>query len=325
MKIKLKEIKEESLRDVYGETLLELGRENKKIVVLDSDLSASTKTNLFAREFPERFFNMGVAEQDMIGTAAGLALGGMIPFVSSFAVFEAGRAWEQIRQSICYPNLNVKLVASHGGITVGEDGATHQSNEDLALMRILPNMKVICPCDAVETRKIIISIAEDYGPCYVRLSRPKFPVILDDDYSFEIGKSFILMEGDDIAIFAIGITLFHSLIAAEELAKEGIHARVANLSSIKPIDEELIVESAKKTKAVLTVEEHSIFGGLGSAVAEVLSQNYPCFIKIMGIPDTFGISGKPHELLDFYGISSPYIYREAVNLLKKKKEKHGAY
>ncbi len=310
---------EKSLRDVYGETLVELGRKNPKIVVLDADLSGSTRTFLFAKEFPERFFNVGVSEQDLIGTAAGFALSGLIPFASTFAIFQTGRAWEQIRQSICYAKLNVKLVASHGGITVGEDGPTHHATEDIALMRVLPNMTVIVPADYFETKRVIEKIAEHYGPCYVRLARPKFPVVFDERYEFEIGKGKIVKDGSDVTIIAMGITLFHSLKASEELEKEGVSVRVINMSTIKPIDRDLIIESAKKTGAILTVEEHSIIGGLGSAVSEVIVQEYPVHQKILGVPDTFTQSGKPDELLDRCGILSHHIKKSVLELLKKKK------
>ena len=312
-----KEIKMIGLRDVYGQVLVELGEKYKEIVVLDADLSLSTKTSIFAEKFPDRFFNMGVSEQDLMGTAAGFALAGKIPFVSTFAIFATGRAWEQIRQSICYPNLNVKIVASHGGITVGEDGATHQATEDLALMRVLPNMTVIVPADGIETRQVIESILHHRGPVYVRLARPKFPVVLDKNYKFEIGKAKILKDGKDLTIIAMGITVFHSLKAAQELEKEGISARVINCSTLKPIDEETIIKSAKETKSIITVEEHSCIGGLGSAVAELISQKYPVKMKIIGVPNKFGISGKPEQLLDYFGISWPHIKESAIKIFNK--------
>ncbi|MGQ9618718.1 MAG: transketolase family protein [Candidatus Aminicenantia bacterium] len=314
----MSKVVEKSLRDVYGETLVALGRKNPRIAVLDADLSGSTRTFLFAKEFPERFFNLGVSEQDLIGTAAGLALCRFIPFASTFAVFQTGRAWEQIRQSVCYARLNVKLIASHGGITVGEDGPTHHATEDIALMRVLPNMTVIVPADAVETKKVIEKIAEYDGPCYVRLARPKFPIIFDESYEFEIGKGKIVKDGSSVTIFAIGISLFHSLIASENLEKKGISVRVVNMSTVKPLDRELIVKCAKETGLIITVEDHSVIGGLGSAISEVLVEEYPVFQKTLGVPDKFTQSGKPDELLDKCGISSPHIEKAVVELLKKK-------
>jgi transketolase len=313
-----KEMKMMGLRDVYGQTLVELGEKYKEIVVLDADLSLSTKTAVFAEKFPDRFFNMGVSEQDLMGTAAGFALAGKIPFVSTFAIFATGRAWEQIRQSICYPNLNVKIVASHGGVTVGEDGATHQATEDLALMRVLPNMTVIVPADGIETKQVIEAIFHYSGPVYVRLARPKFPVVLNENYKFEIGKAKVLREGKDLTIIAIGITVFHSLKAAQELEKEGIHVRVINCSTLKPLDEETIVNSAKETGAIITVEEHSCIGGLGGAVSELISQKFPVKMKILGIPNKFGISGKPDQLLDHFRISWPYIKESAIRIINEK-------
>ncbi len=315
----MSKVEEKNLRDVYGETLVGLGKKNPRIVVLDADLSGSTRTFLFAKEFPDRFFNVGVSEQDLIGTSAGLALSGFIPFASTFAIFQTGRAWEQIRQSVCYARLNVKLVASHGGVTVGEDGPTHHATEDIALMRVLPGMTVIVPADAYETKKVIEKVSEHIGPCYVRLARPKFPVIFDENYEFEIGKGKVVKEGGDLTVVAIGITLYHSLLAAEELEKEGISVRVINMSTVKPIDRELIIKSAKETGLILTVEDHSVIGGLGSAVSEILVEEYPVFQKILGIPDRFTESGKPADLLDICGISSPHIKKAILEMLKKKK------
>ncbi|MFB0518361.1 MAG: transketolase family protein [Acidobacteriota bacterium] len=305
-------------RDVYGKTLVELGRENENIVVLDADLASSTRTSYFAREFPHRFFNMGVSEQDLIGTAAGLALAGKLPFVSSFAIFLAGKAWEQIRQSICIPNLNVKLVATHGGITVGEDGASHHSTEDFALMRVLPNMKVICPADGVETEKVIREIVKHRGPIYVRLARPKFPVVLDHTYQFKVGRSFTLREGKDLTMIAIGIMVYHCLRATEELDKEGISAAVVNMSTLKPIDAPAIARAVSQTGAILTAEEHSVIGGLGSAVAEVVSQNCPAPMKIIGVDDLFGVSGNADKLMEHFHLTYPYIVEGARQLLKRK-------
>ena len=304
-----------SLREAYGRALLELGRRNENIVVLDADLSGSTKTKMFAKEFPNRFFNMGVAEQDMIGTAAGLAASGKIPFASTFAIFAAGRAWEQIRQSVAYAGLNVKIVASHGGITVGHDGGSHQAIEDIALMRILPHMAVIVPADAIEMEQVIYTIAEYEGPVYVRGSRVNFPLIYNGDYHFQLGKGSIIREGEDITIIATGLMVHHTLEAAKELENCGISARVINMSTIKPIDKELIIESAKITGAIVTAEEHLIIGGLGSAVCEVLSESYPVPVKRIGIEDRFGISGKPEALLAYFHLMPEDIIEAAKRLL----------
>ncbi|HDD35725.1 MAG TPA: transketolase family protein [Candidatus Desulfofervidus auxilii] len=308
-----------SLREAYGRILVELGKENKDIVVLDADLSGSTKTQMFAREFPERFFNMGIAEQDMIGTAAGLAAAGKIPFASTFAIFATGRAWEQIRQSVAYAKLNVKIVASHGGITVGDDGGSHQAIEDVGLMRILPNMTVIVPADAIEMAQVIRTIAYCQGPVYVRGSRLDFPLLYKDkNYKFEIGKGNILREGSDITIIAIGLMVHFALEAASLLASEGIEARVVNMSSVKPIDKELIIDSAQKTRAILTVEEHLIVGGLGSAVCEVIAESYPVPVKRIGINDRFGISGKPDQLLSYFCLTPKHIVESAKQILNGK-------
>jgi transketolase len=299
--------KPKATREAYGETLLELGRKRPDIVVLDADLSCSTKTAKFAKEFPERFFNMGIAEQDMIGTAAGLALTGKVPFASTFAVFETGRAWDQIRLAICYSNTNVKLVATHGGITVGEDGASHQALEDIALMRALPNMTVIVPADATETASVIKVIADYTGPVYVRLGRAKVPYVMPDDYQFKLGKAFVFNIGKDVNIVAAGIMVDISLKAAKILKEQGIDTGVINMSSIKPLDEEILLSSAKSSKLIITAEEHSVIGGLGSAVCEFLSENYPVPVKRIGIQDSFGCSGSPEELLKYYGITAENI------------------
>jgi transketolase len=307
-------------RDAYGQTLLELGRENPDIVVLDADLSASTKTSLFAREFPERFFDMGVAEQDMIGTAAGLAACGKIVFASTFAVFGSGRAWDQVRQSVAYTRLNVKIVVTHAGITTGEDGASHQANEDIAIMRALPNMTVIVPADAEQTSRVIREAAKFFGPVYVRLSRPKTPLIYEGrDYEYKIGKGIILSEGSDLSIFACGLMVTEALDAAETLAREGIGARVVDLHTIKPLDKELIVRCARETGALVTAEEHSILGGMGGAVAEVLVENYPVPMVRVGLKDIFGESGKPEELVVKYGLTAPNIVAAAKTAVSRKK------
>ncbi|MDI6600321.1 MAG: transketolase family protein [Thermoanaerobacteraceae bacterium] len=302
-------------RDAYGKTLLELGSQNKDIVVLDADLSKSTKTNEFAKAYPDRFFDMGISEQDMIGTAAGLATCGKIPFASSFAVFATGRAYDQVRDSICYPNLNVKIAATHAGLTVGEDGATHQALEDISLMRGLPNMTVIVPADATSATKLIKLAAEYKGPVYIRLGRPSVPVIYQDTQEFQIGKGIRLKEGRDISIIATGIMVSKAIEAADMLQKEGITAEVIDIHTIKPIDKELIIDTARRTGRVITCEEHNIYGGLGSAVCEVLSENYPARVKRIGVKDTFGESGTPDELLKKYGLTSEEIVKAAREML----------
>jgi len=291
-------------RDAYGAALIELGKRNKNIVVLDADLSGSTKTKGFSKAFPERFFNMGISEQDMIGTAGGLSLTGKIPFASTFAVFETGRAWEQIRQTLCYSHLNVKLAATHSGITVGEDGASHQSLEDIALMRVLPGMTVIVPADGFETKQVIDTAAEFEGPVYIRLGRSKVPAVMPGDYKFRIGKAYTYSLGKDATIVATGIMVAPALEANEMLAKGGIDAGVINMSTIKPLDGEALLAAAGKSKLILTAEEHSVIGGLGSAVAEFLSENYPVRVVKVGVHDTFGCSGPPKELLQLYGLTA---------------------
>jgi transketolase len=303
------------IRDVYGKTLVELGKENNNVVVLDADLTVSTKTNLFGKEFPDRFFTMGVSEQDMMATAAGFALSGKRPFASTFAVFATGRAWEHVRQSIAFPNLNVKIVATHAGVTVGEDGATHQALEDICLMRVLPNMRVVVPADAVETEQAIRKVFEDYGPVYVRLARAKFPTLFKQNYDFQLGKAHILREGGDIAILAVGIMVNEALEASKILQKQGIDACVVNVSTIKPIDIETITKVAKKTGAVITAEDHNIIGGLGSAVAEVLSEHYPVPLRRMGMHDRFGRSGNGLKLLEYFGLKSINIVQTVHEVL----------
>ncbi len=306
------------MREVYGEVLTRLGEKYEDIVVLDADLSSSTKTSIFAKKFPERFFNMGIAEQNMMGFAAGLAAAGKIPFVSTFAIFASGRAWEQIRQSIAYPSLNVKIVATHGGITVGEDGASHQCTEDIALMRVLPNMTIVVPTDAVETEKVIETIVKVKGPFYVRISRAKFPIIFDNDHRFQIGKGYILREGKDIGIIATGLMVSHALKAALMAEREGISVMVVSMPTIKPIDHGLVVEVARRTRAILTAEEHSVIGGLGSAVAEALCENEPVIMKKIGIKDKFGTSGKWEELVEFFELSPSKILEALKELYARK-------
>lgn len=286
-------------REAYGKALAALANTNENVVVLDADLSKSTKTADFKVVAPERFFNMGIAEGNMMGVAAGLSTCGKVPFVSTFAMFAAGRAFEQIRNSICYPKLNVKVCATHAGLTVGEDGASHQAIEDISLMRSVPNMVVINPADDIETEAAIKAVAEMEGPCYVRLGRMAVSRVNDEtNYNFVIGKGITLAEGNDVAIIATGIMVEAALEAKEELAKEGINARVINIHTIKPIDEELIIKAAKETGVIVTAEEHSIIGGLGSAVAEVVSEKCPVPVLRVGVKDTFGESGKPNELLE---------------------------
>lgn len=305
-------------RDVYGDTLAELGEKNKEIVVLSADLSDSTKVSKFGKKFPDRFFNIGVAEQDMMGMAAGLASAGKIPFASTFAIFATGRAWEQIRQSICLPKLNVKIVVTHGGITVGPDGASHHSTEDIGLMRGLPNMTVIMPCDGHETRAAIKFAANHKGPVYIRLSREKFPVIYNENCSFEIGKASVVRKGSDLTFVMCGIMVHIALDAAKILHEEGVKVRVINSSSIKPLDKELILTAAEETGAIVTGEEHSIINGLGSAVAELLSENHPVPLKRIGINDCFGQSGSGGELMEYYGLTPEALVKAAKNILKKK-------
>ncbi len=311
-------IKKIAMRDAYGQTLVQLGGQNKDIVVLDADLSKSTKTADFAKVFPERFFNMGIAEQNLMGFSAGLAAAGKVPFASTFAVFATGRAFEQIRNSIAYPKLNVKIAATHAGISVGEDGASHQAIEDLALMRALPNMTVLAPADAEETRQVIKAAAAYKGPVYIRMGRLAVPVLFDQSYKFEIGKANVRREGKDVAIIANGLMVAEALKAAEILNSQGIEATVVNCASVKPLDENTIIAVSQQTGAVVTAEEHNIIGGLGSAVAEVLSENYPVPLCRVGIKDTFGESGRPEELLVKYGLTAAEIVKVAQKVIKKK-------
>lgn len=291
-------------RQSYGEALVELGKENEKIVVLDADLSSATKTNIFAKQFPERFFDIGIAEQNMMGVAAGMATSGLIPYVSSFAVFAAGRAYDQIRSSIAYPKLNVKICATHAGITVGEDGATHQMLEDISMMRTLPNMTVLSTSDDIQTKWAVKEISKIEGPVYLRLARLATPVLYNENTKFEIGKGHQFGNGTDATVIATGITVAEALKAQKELEKQGINIRVIDMHTIKPIDKEIIIKSAKETKKIITVEDHSIIGGLGSAVCEVLSEEYPTKVTRIGIKDTFGTSGKAEELMKHFHITS---------------------
>jgi transketolase len=302
-------------RDAYGEALAKLGEENSNVVVLDADLSGSTKTSLFAKKFPERFFNMGIAEANMIGTAAGLAAAGKIPFASTFAIFAVGRAWEQVRQSVAYPKANVKIVATHSGVTVGEDGGSHQSVEDIAIMRAVPNMTVIVPADGVETALAIQAVADFNGPVYVRLGRNKVQTIFGDSYKFAIGKGVQLRAGTDLTFVGTGLMTAQALLAAEVLQAEGVSARVIHIATIKPLDEELILAAARETGAIVTAEEHSIIGGLGGAVAELLSEKCPVKLKRVGIKDRFGLSGKGDELLKYFGLLPENLVDAAKEIL----------
>lgn len=300
-------------REAYGKALVKLGAENKDIVVLDADLSKSTQTALFAKEFPERFFNIGIAEQNLIGTAAGLAAAGKIPFASTFAMFATGRAFEQIRNSVAYPALNVKVAATHAGISVGEDGASHQSVEDIAIIRAVPNMTVLVPADATETEQAVRAAVAMQGPVYLRLGRLALPVLFDESYKFEVGKANTVREGSDVTVIACGLMVGPAIEAAEQLAAENIKVRVINMGTLKPIDRDVIVKAAQETGAIVTAEEHSIIGGLGSAVAEVLVQTQPAVQEMVGIKDTFGESGVPTELLEKYGLTT----REVVAAIRR--------
>ena len=292
-------------RQAYGEALVELGKINKDIVVLDADLTKSTKTSMFQKEFPERHFNVGIAEADLMGTAAGFATCGKIPFASTFAMFAAGRAFEQIRNTIAYPKLNVKIAPTHAGISVGEDGGSHQSVEDIALMRSIPGMVVLSPADAVETKKMIFAAAEYEGPVYIRMGRLDVETIFDEEtYDFQIGIANTIREGNDVTIAATGLMTYEALKAADILAQEGISVRVINVGTIKPLDGETILKAAKETKFIITAEEHSVIGGLGSAVSEFLSEVYPAKVKKLGIYDKFGQSGKANELLEKYELTA---------------------
>ena len=300
-------------RQSYGEALAQLGEENKNVVVLDADLSTATKTSIFAKKFPDRFFDIGIAEQDMMGTAVGLSTFGKIPYASTFAVFAAGRAYDQVRNSIAHTNANVKICATHAGVTVGEDGATHQMLEDIGMMRALPNMTVITSSDDVQTKWVIKEISKINGPVYVRLSRLATPIIYDEEFiknnniKFEIGKGIQIGNGTDASIITTGITVSEALKAKQELEEKGINVRVIDIHTIKPIDKELIIKCAKETQKIITVEDHSVTGGLGTAVCEVLAQNYPAKVIRMGIKDCFGESGKAEELIKHFKIDADAI------------------
>lgn len=305
-----------ALRTAYGEALVELGACNEKVVVLDADLAHATNTCMFADKYPNRFYNIGIAEQNLMGVAAGLSLTGLIPFASTFALFGAGRAFEQVRNTICYPKLNVKIAVTHSGLTVGEDGGSHQAVEDLALMRAIPNMTILVPCDANEVKKAVFAAAKLEGPVYLRIARPPAPVFTATDAPFTVGKANVLRKGKDLAIIATGLMVYQALEAAAALAKIGIEAAVVNMHTLKPFDNEIVVQMAKATGRIITVEEHSVIGGLGSAVAEVLSEKVPegCRFKRIGIADRFGQSGTPDELLKVYGLTCENIVNVAKTL-----------
>ena len=307
----------QSIRSAYGKTLAELGAENKNIVALDADLSCSTQTKVFAKEFPERFFNMGIAEQNMMATAAGLAAEGKTPFASTFAMFASGRAWEQIRNSIAYSEFNVKIVATHGGITVGEDGASHQALEDISIMRSIPDMTVIVPCDYNETVSVIKYAAKHQGPMYIRLARTSVVNIFDESYEFNPNKAVKIRDGKDLSVITNGETLAEVIDAAEILKEKGVDIEILHVPTVKPIDKNSVIETAKKTKLVITVENHSIIGGLGSAVCEVLSENLPTKTVRIGINDEFGQSGEQRALMEHYGLTSEKLAERFMEIYNK--------
>lgn len=318
--MKIDKTKTNSIRKAFGKTLAEIGELNEKIIVMDADLACSTQTKIFADKFPDRFFDCGIAEQNMLATAAGLASEGKIPFVASFAVFVTGRTYDQIRNGICYPNFNVKIVGTHGGITVGEDGATHQALEDISLMRGLPHMTVIVPADCKECQEAIKYAALHEGPTYIRIPRSNVPDIFDENYSFNIHKAVVVEEGTDVSVFTNGETLAEVLLAAEELKKDNISLEVINVPVVKPLDFQTVIESVKKTKFAITVENHSIIGGLGSAICETLADKLPSKVYRFGIHDEFGQSGKAEELIEYYGLDSKTLAKRIRAIIKKEKE-----
>lgn len=318
--MKIDKTKTNSIRKAFGKTLAEIGELNEKIIVMDADLACSTQTKIFADKFPDRFFDCGIAEQNMLATAAGLASEGKIPFVASFAVFVTGRTYDQIRNGICYPNFNVKIVGTHGGITVGEDGATHQALEDISLMRGLPHMTVIVPADCKECQEAIKYAALHEGPTYIRIPRSNVPDIFDENYSFNIHKAVVVEEGTDVSVFTNGETLAEVLLAAEELKKDNISLEVINVPVVKPLDFQTVIESVKKTKLAITVENHSIIGGLGSAICETLADKLPSKVYRFGIHDEFGQSGKAEELIEYYGLDSKTLAKRIRAIIKREKE-----
>ena len=318
--MKIDKTKTNSIRKAFGKTLAEIGELNEKIIVMDADLACSTQTKIFADKFPDRFFDCGIAEQNMLATAAGLASEGKIPFVASFAVFVTGRTYDQIRNGICYPNFNVKIVGTHGGVTVGEDGATHQALEDISLMRGLPHMTVIVPADCKECQEAIKYAALHEGPTYIRIPRSNVPDIFDENYSFNIHKAVAVEEGTDVSVFTNGETLAEVLLAAEELKKDNISLEVINVPVVKPLDFQTVIESVKKTKLAITVENHSIIGGLGSAICETLADKLPSKVYRIGVNDEFGQSGKAEELIEYYGLDSKTLAKRIRAIIKKEKE-----
>ena len=321
--MKIDKSKTNSIRKAFGKTLAEIGELNEKIVVMDADLACSTQTKIFADKFPDRFFDCGIAEQNMLATAAGLASEGKIPFVASFAVFVTGRTYDQIRNGICYPNFNVKIVGTHGGVTVGEDGATHQALEDISLMRGLPHMTVIVPADCKECQEAIKYAALHEGPTYIRIPRSNVPDIFNENYSFNIHKAVVVEEGTDVSVFTNGETLAEVLLAAEELKKDNISLEVINVPVVKPLDFQTVIESVKKTKFAITVENHSIIGGLGSAICETLADKLPSKVYRIGVNDEFGQSGKAEELIEYYGLDSKTLAKRIRAIIKKEKEQGG--
>lgn len=311
------EMKKIATRDSYGNTLIALGAETDNVVVMDADLAGATKTGMFKAAYPERFFDCGIAEQNMVGTAAGMATMGLVPFISTFAMFAAGRAFEVIRNSVGYPHLNVKICATHAGLSVGPDGATHQCNEDFGLMRTIPGMTVMCPSDDIEAKKMIRAAYEMEGPVYIRLGRSPIPVFHEEDYDFQIGKAETVVEGSDVAIIATGIMVYEAMKAADILKEKGINAAVINMPTIKPIDREAIVSAAKKCGALVTVEEHSIYGGLGEAVSGVVAEEYPTRVHKIGVNDVFGKSGTADEVLADYGLTDKDIAEKVAEFISK--------
>ncbi len=313
------DVEQKPTRDGYGEGLVLAGQKDSRVVALCADISDSTRSAMFQKAFPDRFVETGIAEQNMMGLAAGMALAGKIPFVSTYAVFCPGRNWDQMRVSVCYSNANVKITGAHAGVSVGPDGATHQALEDIAITRCVPNLVVIAPCDAIETKKATLAAAEYVGPVYLRFAREKTPIMTTEDTPFEIGKALIFRDGKDVAIIGCGPLLHNALLAAEELAKEGIEVMVINNHTIKPMDSKTIIEAAKKCGAIVTVEDHQIMGGMGLAVAEVLAANYPVPIEFVGMKDRFGESGEPNELIEAFGMGKNAIKEAVKKVIQRKK------